>query len=207
MTTLTQALADLPDLIVELRSRITPGRGGGEGRRAPGYAQHAPVALGTLDAADDLYGSLVEHAACIADELGTRPPRARAWGGTRGIPAHMDDSTTHHQARALARFITHQLPLVTDTSLAFDIESDIVKRHNKYAARYPRTPATEKIDARCPNCGRLDIHQHPPDAPGDDETWKCASCGLHLQETQVLERREARARELRAKKKTRKDAA
>lgn len=207
MTTLTATLEELPGLIAELRTRLEPGRSGESERRAPGYAKHAPASLGPLDTADDLYGTLVEHAACIADVLGTRPPRARVWGGSRGIPTHMTAEDVQHQARALARFITHQLPLVQDRDLAADIECDLIRRHQRATNTYPTTPGPEKIDARCRNCGRLNIHQHPPEDVGEDQTWKCHTCGLHLAERDVIERLAAREREKKHKQKKRKDAA
>lgn len=206
MTTLTTALEELPGLIAELRTRLQPGRSGESERRAPGYAKHAPTSLGPLDTADDLYGALVEHAGAIADTLGTRPPRARAWGGHRGIPTHMNPATVQHQARALARFITHQHPLITDRDLAHEIETDILKRYRRAAGHYPTAPSPERIDARCRNCGRLNIHQHPPEDVGDDETWRCHTCGLWLAERDVIERLAAREREKKHKTR-RKDAA
>jgi hypothetical protein len=197
----TTALHELPGLIAELRTRLEPGTGEETGRRPPGFAKHAPTNLGPLDAADDLFGSLVEHAGAIADMLGTKPPRTRAWGGHRGIPAHMDASTAQHQAAALARFIEHQHPLIQDRDFAGEIEADIIKRWQKASGRFPLTPSPERIDARCRNCGRLNLHQHPPETAGGDQTWKCHTCGLHLLERDVIERLAAREREKKHKRK------
>lgn len=199
--TLTTALHDLPNLIAELRTRLEPGTGEETGRRPPGFAKHAPTNLGPLDAADDLFGALVEHAGAIADMLGTKPPRTRVWGGHRGIPAGMDASTAHHQARALARFIEHQHPLLPDRDLAGEIEHDIIQRYRRASGSYPLEPSPERIDARCGNCGRLNLHQHPPVEAGGDQTWRCASCGLWLTERDVIERLAAREREKKHKRK------
>lgn len=197
--TLTHALRHTPPLIRELRTRLEPGRGGTE-RRAPGYSRQAPLAIVVMDDADDLYAALHEHAACIADELGTRPPKAACWA-SRGIPAGMTPDTAHHHARALARFIEHQHPLIPDRGLRDDIEHDLVNRFERVAGRYPLTPDPERIDARCAGCGRLDLYQHPPQNPGDDETYKCHRCHRWATETEIVERRAARERELKAKRK------
>lgn len=198
MTTVVEALRGMPPLIHHLRMSLEPGRAGTE-RRAPGYAKQAPLAIITLDHADDLYACLHEHAACVADVLGTKPPKAQCWAG-RGIPTSMEPGTVLHHSEALARFLEHQLPMVSDTQLAGDIEVDIIRRYTKISTAHTLTPDPERVDARCKNCSKLNLYKHPPENPGDDETFRCHTCHCWHTETDVMERRAARERELKAKK-------
>lgn len=194
---LKQALTVMPGLIFQLRCRLEPGRAGAE-RRAPGYAKQAPVALVVLDDCDALYRCLHEHAGCIAEVLGTKPPRSEAWLG-RGVKASTTPDVALHHSQALARFILHQLPLLPDAELMRDIEHDILTRAHKAQAKYSETPPPERIDARCGACGKLTIDKHPPRHFGGDETWECSTCHKWHTETEILARRAARERELKAK--------
>ena len=198
------AIRRLPDLIAELRTQTMPGAAGDRERRAPGPHRAAAARLAPICDADDAYARLHDHAHAIADILDTRPPRVPVYRNhTRvlGLPANTKPDAARRHARTLARFIAHQLPMVADTELIFDIQNDITHTYGRLDRRYPDQPAPERIDARCGRCHKLTLHQHPPEKPGDDQTYRCAACHKWHTETETIERRAARQRELRARKK------
>lgn len=200
------AVKRLPVIIGELRTLVVPGAPGGHERSAPGVHRAAAASLSPVCDADDAYARLYEHVHAIADQLDTRPPRVpvhRSPTRVLGLPAGTKPSAAHRHAKTLCRFIEHQLPMVPDTELIFEIQDDIALTYGRLDRRYPDRPTPERVDARCGRCHRLDLHQHPPENPGDDQTWRCGTCHKWHTETEMLERRAARQRELRAKKRGR----
>ncbi|WP_167197961.1 hypothetical protein [Brevibacterium pigmentatum] len=185
------ALTEIPGLIGELRGYLEPGRSGTTGRAAPGAKLTAPIQLGPVDDADDLYATLREHAACIADELGTKPPTTIAWAKNRenGLPANTPPETAFAQSRTLARFIEHQLPMVRDNDLTESIQRDIIKRWLKATKKYPAEAPRQHLPVRCIACEVMLVYMHPPRSFGFDETFVCESCGRWHTETEIAEQR------------------
>src|SRR5699024_9845797 len=81
---------DIPYLLGEIRSRITPesappnGMPSGSGTKKP-----APASIGAIDDSDDLYAALVEHAQSIAEALemkGPPLPHRKSERGPLGYP-------------------------------------------------------------------------------------------------------------------------
>lgn len=195
------ALKQLPDLIGELRGYIEPGKTGTTSRSAPGITPNAPLNVNPVDDADELYATLREHAACIADALDTAPPSTIAWtrGRENGLPANTAPETGFVHARSLARFIEHQLPMVRDDDLIGDIEHDIVRRWKKAAKKYPSRAPKEHVPVRCAHCEMMLVYKHPPRSFGSDETFVCDSCGKWHTEQELAEQRVRHVEESRRK--------
>lgn len=200
-----EAIRHAADLIGELRAYTTPGRRGDSNRGAPGVTRTAPISLGPVDDADDLYAALREHSGMIASELGTRPPRSigREHHGEKGLPADTPPEIAFANARTLARYIEHQLPMLRDDQLIEDIKVDIGERWERISPKYPPSAHPEHVQARCVKCGCLTIDRHPPRSYGADETYTCSNCGRWHTEQEVITRRAARERELKSKRKKR----
>ena len=196
-----QAVKHAADLIGELRAYTTPGRRGDTNRGAPGVTRTAPLSLGPVDDADDLYAALREHSAMIATELGTRPPRTigREHHGEKGLPANTPPETAFTNARTLARYIEHQLPMIRDEDLITMIKLDLGERWERINPKYPPSARPEHVQARCVKCGCLTIDRHPPRSFGADENYTCSNCGRWHTEQEVITRRAARERELKSR--------
>lgn len=185
------AITELPDLIGELRGYLVPGRTGTTGRSAPGTKLSAPIQLGPVDDADDLYATLREHAACIAAELDTKPPQTITWAGDRenGLPANTPPETAYAHSRTLARFIEHQLPMIRNNDLTESIQRDIIKRWSKASKKYPAEAPRQHLPVRCITCEVMLVYMHPPRSFGSDETFVCDSCGRWHTEQEIAEQR------------------
>lgn len=195
------ALKQIPDIIGELRGNLEPGRSGDTGRSAPGTKPNAPLQLSPVDDADDLYAALREHAACIADALGTKPPKTigREVNGEKGLPANTPPETAYSQAHNLARFIEHQLHMVTDEDLQDEIAGDLIRRWRKASKKYPAQAPKQHVPIRCISCEVMLVYMHPPRSFGFDETFVCDSCGRWHTETEIAEQRLRHRAELKAK--------
>lgn len=198
-----QSVKHAPDLIGELRAYTQPVKREGHVRNAPGFSPTIPLAAGPVDDADDLYAALREHTAATADALGIRPPHTigRNHAGERGLPAGTTPEAAFANARTLARFLEHQLPMIRDDDLTADIKNDLGERWRNISRKYPPTAAPMPIQARCINCSCLTIEQHSPRSFGDDETYVCSNCGRWHTEREVIERRASREREKKHKRK------
>ena len=199
-----QSLKHAPDLIGELRGYTQPARRNTHARNAPGFTATIPLAAGPVDDADDLYAALREHTGATADALGTRPPHTigRNHAGERGLPAGTTPEAAFANARTLARFLEHQLPMIRDADLTADIKNDLGERWRDISRKYPPTAAPTHVNARCGNCTRLTIFKHPARSFGADETYVCENCGKWSTEREILERMAARQRELKPKRKS-----
>lgn len=198
---LHEALTQIPGIIGELRGYLEPGRTGSTGRSAPGAKLIAPIQLSPVDDADDLYATLREHATCIADALGTKPPTTIAWTRQRehGLPANTTPETAYKHARTLTRFIEHQLPMIRDNDLETSISRDITRRWVKASEKYPAQAPRQHLPIRCVTCEMMLVYMHPPRSFGADETFVCDSCGRWHTETEVAEQRVQHQHELVAK--------
>lgn len=198
---LQTALKELPGIIGELRTNLEPGRAGTNVRKAPGAKPTAPLQLSPVDDADDLYAALREHAACIADTLGTKPPTTigRHHGGEKGLPANTPAETAFGQAQVLARYIEHQLHMIDDDDLQDEIASDIISRWKRAASKYPSDAPKQHVPIRCISCEVKLVYKHPPRSFGSDETFVCESCGRWHTETEIAEQRLRHQAELKAK--------
>ena len=195
------ALTEIPGIIGELRTNLEPGRTGSTGRSAPGIKPTAPLQLSPVDDADDLYATLREHVACIADALGTKPPTTigRNHGGEKGLPANTPSETAFGQSRILARFIEHQLHMVTDEDLQDEIAGDLIRRLRRASKKYPSQAPKQHVPVRCMSCEVMLVYMHPPRSFGFDETFVCESCGRWHTETEIAEQRLRHRAELKAK--------
>lgn len=189
------------DLIGELRGYTQPVRRNDHARSAPGFKATIPLAAGPVDDADDLYAALREHTAAVADVLGIRPPHTigRNHGGERGLPAGTTPEDAFVNARTLARFLEHQLPMIRDDDLVGGIRGDLGERWRVISSKYPPTAPPEHVNARCGLCSRLTIFRYPARSFGADETYSCTNCDKWYTEREIVERMAARQRELKAK--------
>lgn len=201
---LHEALTTAPNLLAEIRARLTPSRTVDGTRGAPGHHRSAPLALHAVDDADDLYAALVEHSEAIAGVLGMNPPAApvnrSTTGRPLGLPAGTTSAAANKTAITLCRFIEHNLPHIDDPDLTDDIANDIIQRVNKADGHYPRNPKPEQVPARCTNCECLDVHKRPPKNPGEPERFQCRSCNHVLTEAEAMRQCEAREKELRVRR-------
>ena len=201
MTDLNAALNQIPDIIGELRGKLEPGRDRSTGRSAPGAKPTTPIQLDPVDDADELYIALREHSACIADMLGSKPPRTigREVNGEKGLPANTPPETAFAQARMLARYIEHQRPMVMDEELVTDIRRDIIRRWRRAANKYPAQAPKQHIPVRCASCEVMLVYMHPPRSFGADETYVCDSCGRWHTEQEIAVQKLRHNAEVKAK--------
>lgn len=200
-TTLHTALTQLPDMIGELRGYLEPGKTGSTGRSAPRTTPSAPIQLSPMDDADDLYAALREHAACIADTLGMKPPTTvgRYVNGEKGLPANTPPEIAFNQSLNLTRFIEHHLPMLDDDELRSEIAGDLIRRWGRTDRRYPAQAPKQHMPLRCVSCEVMLVYMHPPRSFGSDETFVCDSCGRWHTEQEIAEQRIKHQRELKAK--------
>lgn len=189
------------DLIGELRGYTQPVKREGHVRNSPGFSPTIPLAAGAVDDADDLYAALREHVGAVADVLGIRPPRTigRNHGGERGLPAGTTPADAFLNARTLARFLEHQLPMIRNDDLEGEIRNDLGERWRLISRKYPPTAPPEHVNARCGLCSRLTVFRYPARSFGADETYTCTNCGKWYTEREIVERMAARHRELKVK--------
>ena len=201
---LHEALAIAADIIGELRAYTEPGRAGAQERPTKGFGSRPPLAAGPIDDADHLYSLLREHTTGLAEALGTKPPITSSWtpaGNDRGLPANTSPETAYTNAQKLARFIDHQIHHLNDGDYVQAIHHDLINTIETLDAKYPTTGAQEHVQARCLTCKKLTLFKYPARSYKADETYVCGTCHRWHTETEIMERRAARERELKAKRK------
>lgn len=198
-------LADIPDLLAEVRSQVQPGSAPQDGMpRVHGPKTPAPLSVGALDDSDDMYAALVEHAYTVAEVMALPYPplpHVHSTRGPLGYPAHTTPGAAAAMARNACRFIDYHLDTI-DTELAEDITADITRRYDYLRGRYPRIAQEEQMPARCPHCDCLAVYKKPPRCFGDPEVYTCRNCERTLQEPEVLHQCELREKELKRKCRT-----
>lgn len=195
---------DIPFLLGEIRSRITPeacyessGMPSGKKTTPP-----APLSVSAVDDSDKLYASLITHMESTAEAVQLHTPRllhARGSRGPVGFTAHTTVDVAITLGRQACRFIEYHLPFLTN-DLADEIYSDLQRQFEWLASRYQRNAESEQLPARCPECMCLSVYKKPPKQFGGDEVFHCRTCMKVLTEAEAYKQCEAREKELKKRK-------
>lgn len=190
---------DVPYLIGEIRSRVTPEAKAGEGMPSPsGTNRAAPLSVSAVDDSDEFYAALIGHCMSIANELRIPVPRLvyrRQGGRPLGLPSLTTVNAAVNMSRQTCRFIEYNLPFVSN-DLADDVYTDCQRRYSMLSARYQTKAESEQMPARCPICLCLSVFKNPPKHYGEPEHFHCRTCMHVLTEAEAYRQCEVRAREL-----------